>query len=255
MKTWKQKLSQIHKNRCALTYGQVDITHQVSSKSHNGKVDFFRGIRAESKFLKSFWTQYVKFWTLSKMLRCFSYLLCEISLQNEFITLNLSKFGAFFDNLALDTNFWTMSKMLWLCSYLVWWILFMSWFYKQNMSTIGAFLTAPKIVDVKCEILDIVKNALIFLIFVVWNQLTKWIHHVEFEQIWSFFDNLELDTNFWTMSKMLRLCSYLVCWIIFISWFYKQNMSTIGAFLTTPKILDLNKTFGRKSRIWKTIFS
>ena len=31
-------------------------------------------------------------------------------------------------------------------------------------------------------------------------------------------------------------------------------MSTIGAFLTTPKILDLNKTFGRKSRIWKTIF-
>ena len=43
MKTWKQKLSQIHENRCALTYGQVDITHQVSSKSHNGKVDCFRG--------------------------------------------------------------------------------------------------------------------------------------------------------------------------------------------------------------------
>ena len=237
--------------------------------------------------------------------------------------------------------------MLWLFSYLVWWIIFMSWFYKQNMSTIRAFLTTPKIVDIKCEILDIVKNAqilllfgvwnqltkkiitpnlsklgafltmsknlyqgpncqncsdfaqiqchefflwvdftgqiwansehfwqcqkcsdliidffpkfgsfihiydkifwhkmwnlghcqnaLMFLIFVVWNKHTKWIHQVEFEQIWSIFNNMELNTNFWTMSKMLWLCSYLVWWILFMSWFYKQNMSTIGAFLTTPK--------------------
>ena len=64
--------------------------------------------------------------------------------------------------------------------------------------------------DIKCEILDFVKNAPIFLKFVVWNQLTKRIHHVEFDQIWSIFDNLEQDTNFRTMSKMLRLCSYFV---------------------------------------------
>ena len=122
--------------------------------------------------------------------------------------------------------------------------------YEHNRS----IFDNSQILDIKCEILDIVKNAPIFLIFVVWNQLTKWIHHIEFEQIWSIFDNLELDTNFWTMSKMLRLCSYLVWWILFMSWFYKQNMSAIGAFLTMSKILDLNKNFGWKSRIWKTIF-
>ena len=130
----------------------------------------------------------------------------------------------------------------------------MSWFYKQNMSTIGAFLTTPKILDIKCEILGVVKNAPIFLIFVVQNQLTKRIYHIEFQQIWSIFDNFGQDTNFWIRSKMLRLCSYLVWWILFMSWFYKQNMSAIGAFLTMSKILDLNKNFGWKSRIWKTIF-
>ena len=36
MKIWNQKLSQIYETRCALTYDQMNITHQVSSKSHNG---------------------------------------------------------------------------------------------------------------------------------------------------------------------------------------------------------------------------
>ena len=35
MKIWNWKLSQINETRCASTYGQMDITHQVSSKSHN----------------------------------------------------------------------------------------------------------------------------------------------------------------------------------------------------------------------------
>ena len=144
--------------------------------------------------------------------------------------------------------------MLRFCSYFVYEIDSWKEFITPNMSTIGAFLTTPKILDIKCEILGVVKNAPIFLIFVVQNQLTKRIYHIEFQQIWSIFDNFGQDTNFWIRSKMLRLCSYLVWWILFMSWFYKQNMSTIGAFLTTPKILDLNKTFGRKSRIWKTIF-
>ena len=36
-------MSQIHETHCALTYDQFDIKHQVSSKSHNGKVDFVWG--------------------------------------------------------------------------------------------------------------------------------------------------------------------------------------------------------------------
>ena len=36
MKIWNWKLSQIDETRCVSTYDQANITHQVSSKSHNG---------------------------------------------------------------------------------------------------------------------------------------------------------------------------------------------------------------------------
>ena len=61
-------------------------------------VDFINKIWAQSEHFwqrPKFWTWNVKFWELSKMLRFFSYLLCKINWQKEFITFNLSKIGAF----------------------------------------------------------------------------------------------------------------------------------------------------------------
>ena len=46
MKIWNWKLSQIYETRCALTYGQMDITHQVSSKSLNGFLKNAGGLQA-----------------------------------------------------------------------------------------------------------------------------------------------------------------------------------------------------------------
>ena len=48
---------------------------------------------------------------------------------------------------------------------------------------------------------------------------------------------------------MLQLCSYLVWWILLMSWFYKQNMSTIRAFLTTPKFWIENVKFWTLSKM------
>ena len=54
MKIWNWKLSQINETRCASTYGQMDITHQVSSKSHNGFLKTSGGIQAGGILNKPF---------------------------------------------------------------------------------------------------------------------------------------------------------------------------------------------------------
>ena len=54
MKIRNCKLSQINETRCASTYDQMDITHQVSSKSHNGFLTNARFRRINLKVLMPF---------------------------------------------------------------------------------------------------------------------------------------------------------------------------------------------------------
>ena len=65
-------------------------------------------------------------------------------------------------------------------------------------------------------------------------------YHTQFEQTQSIFDNVQ---KFGPRSfGHCQICSEFAqigCDIFFVSWFHTPNRSKIGAFLTTPKILDI----------------
>ena len=72
----------------------------------------------------------------SKVLWCFSYLLCEINSPNEFITLNLSKFGAFLTIWSWIQIFEQCQKCsncahIW-CDEFFWWVDFINKIWAQS---------------------------------------------------------------------------------------------------------------------------
>ena len=87
------------------------------------------------------------------------------------------------------------------------------------------------------KILKMVKNAPILLIFGVIKSFGELFLHTKYEPNRSIFDLARVFSEPSKCSKMLRSCSNLVWWILFMSCFSTPNMSKIGAFLTFLKIL------------------
>ena len=87
------------------------------------------------------------------------------------------------------------------------------------------------------KILKMVKNAPILLIFGVIKFFGELFLHTKYELNRSIFDLARVFSEPSKCSKMLRSCSNLVWWILFMSCFRTPNMSKIGAFLTFLKIL------------------
>ena len=154
----------------------------------------------------------MKFWTLSKMIRFFSYLLCEINSNYEFITLNLSKFGAFLTIWSWIQIFEQCQK----CSDCAH-ILFIKSTHQKNSShqiwaQLEHFWHCSKI----CIQLQIVKNAPNLLKFNVMNSFCEFISHNKYEKHQRTFDQMSKISYF--MSKILGVVKNALILLLFGMW-------------------------------------